>query len=162
MKDELGNFSSCRSRIVISCLPGLKFFEMLNQIYQRNIPFYISSLQRLFFLFYLLYKLAFSIVSYTLMWNDSDWRYTLFTTVRQKKTTWIDNEVRHDLNPPPSYCAWFSSFWTLLRSSRVSGNTKLKPGRMPNEQWRWKALSSLKIHVKVHFIHWLLGSKVYL
>jgi hypothetical protein len=59
-----------------------------------------------------------------------------------KKTTWIDNEVRHDLNPPPSYCAWFSSFWTLLRSSRVSGNTKLKPGKKPNEQRRKKGTAT--------------------
>ena len=31
------------------------------------------------------------------------------------------------LKPPPSYCAWLRSLLTLFLSSRVSGNTTLKP-----------------------------------
>ena len=39
------------------------------------------------------------------------------------------------LKPPPSYCAWLRSLLTLFLSSRVSGNTMLKPALTSADGW---------------------------
>ena len=46
-----------------------------------------------------------------------------------------NNVLSVNLKPPPSYCAWLRSLVTLFLSSRVSGNTMLKPALTSADGW---------------------------
>ena len=72
------------------------------------------------------------------VWNENEnclERFTLAQVSFGFASFSLETSSSVYLKPPPSYCAWLRSLLTLFLSSRVSGNTMLKPALTSADGW---------------------------